>query len=42
LINLEKNPLFRVLVAYANFDIEIGYRQGMANLAALFLKATLK
>lgn len=34
----EKNPLFNVLNAYANFDKEIGYVQGMNIIASWLLK----
>lgn len=34
----EKNPLFNVLNAYANYDKEIGYVQGMNIIASWLLK----
>lgn len=34
----EKNPLFNVLNAYANYDKDVGYVQGMNIIASWLLK----
>ena len=34
-----KNPIYNILTAYAEFDVETGYTQGMNFLAALLYVA---